>query len=108
MGGRQISAREREWLNQELGFWRSAGLIAPDQLQRIQDCYETLGDGKARKRSLARFARSWNGNDLRFGIEAFYVQEGTGKELERLRNSGQLSAEIAVTPWGQARLCGLE
>jgi uncharacterized membrane-anchored protein len=41
---------------------------------------------------------------LRFGIEAFYVQEGRGLEWERLRNSRQLSAEIALTSWGQAAL----
>ena len=40
----------------------------------------------------------------RFGIEAFYVQEGEGLALERLRNRGDLSAEIAVAPWGQATL----
>lgn len=50
---------------------------------------------------MSRFARTWGGNDLRFGIEAWYVQEGTGKQIERLRNAGQLSAETAMTPWGQ-------
>ena len=55
-----------------------------------------------------RFARSSDGNDLRFGIEAYYVQEGHGLALEQQRNASQLSAEIAVTPWGQAALCGLK
>lgn len=55
-----------------------------------------------------RYAPSWGGNQLKFGIEAFYVQEGTGKVLEQLRNSHQLSAEIALTPWGQATLCVLK
>lgn len=41
---------------------------------------------------------------LQFGIEAYYVQEGQGKVLETLRNSNQLSAEIAVAPWGKAKL----
>ena len=41
---------------------------------------------------------------LQFGIEAYYVQEGKGKELEELMRSRKLSAEIAVAPWGQAKL----
>jgi uncharacterized membrane-anchored protein len=55
-----------------------------------------------------RYANSWGGNQLQFGIEAFYVQEGTGKVLEKLRNANQLSAEIALAPWGQATLCALK
>jgi len=55
-----------------------------------------------------RYANSWGGNQLQFGIEAFYVQEGTGKVLEQLRNANQLSAEIAIAPWGQATLCSLK
>ncbi|MEX0977960.1 MAG: GDYXXLXY domain-containing protein, partial [Pirellulales bacterium] len=54
-----------------------------------------------------KFSRGWGGNDLRFGIEALYVEEGEGRRLEQLRNTGQLSAEIALTPWGQAKLCGV-
>ena len=41
---------------------------------------------------------------VQFGIEAYYVQEGKGMEWERLRNSRKLSAEIALAPWGQAKL----
>ncbi|MES2792009.1 MAG: GDYXXLXY domain-containing protein, partial [Planctomycetota bacterium] len=41
---------------------------------------------------------------LQFGIEAFYVQEGKGKAIEDLMRSKKLSAEIAVAPWGQAKL----
>jgi uncharacterized membrane-anchored protein/uncharacterized membrane protein len=41
---------------------------------------------------------------VQFGIEAYYVQEGQGLELERLQRANQLSAEIAVAPWGQAKL----
>jgi hypothetical protein len=49
-----------------------------------------------------------DGNALHFGIEAFYVEEGRGKSLEDLRNANQLSAEIALTSWGQATLCALK
>jgi uncharacterized membrane-anchored protein len=55
-----------------------------------------------------RVAHSWGGNQLQFGIEAFYVQEGSGKVLEKLRNANQLTAEIALAPWGQATLCALK
>lgn len=44
---------------------------------------------------------------VQFGIEAYYVQEGSGKALEDLRNAHQLNAEIAVAPWGQAKLVRL-
>jgi uncharacterized membrane-anchored protein len=54
-----------------------------------------------------KFARGWGAGDLHFGIEALYVEEGEGRRLEQLRNAGQLSAEIALTPWGQAKLCGV-
>ena len=41
---------------------------------------------------------------VKFGIEAFYVQEGTGGEWERLRNARRLAAEVALAPWGKAKL----
>lgn len=41
---------------------------------------------------------------LRFGIEAYYVQEGTGLEFERAIGERRLSAEVALTSWGQATL----
>jgi uncharacterized membrane-anchored protein len=44
------------------------------------------------------------GGSLRLGIEAYYVQEGAGRELEQARNARQLAAEVAVAPWGQAAL----
>ena len=44
---------------------------------------------------------------LQYGIEAYYVQKGQGKALEELVSSKKLSAEIAVAPWGQAKLVRL-
>jgi hypothetical protein len=41
---------------------------------------------------------------MRFGIEAFFVPEGAGKEWEKLRQDGDLLAEIAVLPDGRAGL----
>jgi uncharacterized membrane-anchored protein len=44
---------------------------------------------------------------LKFGIEAYYVQEGTGIRYEQAIRDRQLSAELAVTSSGQAALKGL-
>lgn len=41
---------------------------------------------------------------MRFGIEAFYVQEGQGRAWEQAAVQGNLLAEISVAPWGQAKL----
>ena len=46
-------------------------------------------------------------NRLEFGIEAFYVQEGKGREYERAVRDRRLSAEIALTSGGHAALRGL-
>jgi uncharacterized membrane-anchored protein len=45
--------------------------------------------------------------NLKFGIEAYYVQEGTGLIYEQAIQKRQLSAELAVTSDGQAALRGL-
>jgi uncharacterized membrane-anchored protein len=48
------------------------------------------------------------GHDLlEFGIEAYYVQEGTGRDYERAAREKRLSAEIALTSGGQAALRAL-
>jgi uncharacterized membrane-anchored protein len=44
---------------------------------------------------------------LKFGIEAYYVQEGTGRVYEQAIRDRKLSAELAVSPSGQAALRGL-
>ena len=44
---------------------------------------------------------------VKFGIEAYYVQEGTGLRYEQAIRDRQLSAELAVTSSGQAALRGL-
>ncbi len=41
---------------------------------------------------------------LSFGIEQYFVQEGRGLDLERLRNRGNLSVEIVISPWGRAKI----
>jgi uncharacterized membrane-anchored protein len=44
---------------------------------------------------------------LQFGIESYYVQEGTGHRYEQAIRDRKLSAELAVTSGGQAALKGL-
>ena len=44
---------------------------------------------------------------LEFGIETFYVPEGTGHRYEDAARQWHLTAEIALAPWGQAKLRGL-
>ncbi len=44
---------------------------------------------------------------VRYGIESFFVPEGTGRELEALVREKKLSALIAVDPEGNAGIKGL-
>jgi uncharacterized membrane-anchored protein len=44
---------------------------------------------------------------LKFGIESYYVQEGTGRMYEQAIRDRRLSAELAVTSGGQAALRAL-
>jgi uncharacterized membrane-anchored protein len=44
---------------------------------------------------------------LEFGIESYYVQQGTGREYEEAIRSRRLSAEVAVAPDGKAALRAL-
>jgi uncharacterized membrane protein/uncharacterized membrane-anchored protein len=70
------------------------------------------GDGVTLKRPesgpyLKGYAGMRRFGQIRFGIEAFYVKEGTGNTWEKLRNQGLLVAEIGVLPDGRAGLVGL-
>jgi uncharacterized membrane-anchored protein len=70
------------------------------------------GDGITLKRPesgpyLKGFTGSRRFGQIRFGIEAFYVKEGTGSTWEKLRNQGLLVADIGVLPDGRAGLVGL-
>jgi uncharacterized membrane-anchored protein len=44
---------------------------------------------------------------VKFGIESYYVEEGTGRRYEQAIRDRQLTAELAVTSGGQAALRGL-
>jgi uncharacterized membrane-anchored protein len=47
------------------------------------------------------------GSGIEFGIESYYVQEGTGHKYEEAIRNHRLWAEVAVAPDGQAALKGL-
>jgi uncharacterized membrane-anchored protein len=44
---------------------------------------------------------------VKYGIESYFVEEGTGRMYEQAIRNRKLSAELAVTPSGQAALRGL-
>lgn len=58
MERRQISARVRQWLCEELQVWRAGGILADNQAARIFDLYETADQSASRRRSLAMYALS--------------------------------------------------
>lgn len=100
-------------------YWR---YWSRDQWMEERTVYVTLepdADGKlwrsakasVNKPASGRFIRGkyirygWRGlPEIRFGIEAFYVQEGKGKELEQARNARHLTAEVALLSSGKAAL----
>ena len=75
------------------------------------------GDGRHSRAGRYSFVPPQHGTYLRgkivgsgrieYGIESFYVQEGQGRRYEQAVRSGQLTAEIAVAPDGQAVLRNL-
>jgi uncharacterized membrane protein len=56
MTRREISERHRQWLTAEMESWRTAGVLAADQPERILALYESPQDASARSHSSAMFA----------------------------------------------------
>jgi uncharacterized membrane-anchored protein len=96
------------------------GLTKSSQDSRGQVVYVTLvpdadgvhftgGEVSIDRPSSGKFIRGtlegWN--RITFGIESYYVQEGTGHNYEAAVRQGHLSAEVAIAPDGQAALRGL-
>lgn len=52
--------------------------------------------------------RHYGSSSLHFGIEAFYVPEGAGRDYEDAARKHSLTAQIVLTSWGQAKLRSLE
>ena len=85
-----------------------------------REIYVTLAadsDGRHWSATSATFERPTSGRfmkgkivgpgNIEFGIESFFVQEGKGKEYEEARTAHRLSAEVALTADGVARLKNL-
>jgi len=107
-------------------FWATEGTPPPGDRRKDlpEDIFVYLpftvgADGLARPGKLGLAApsdgpylRGYAGGrrrrDIRFGIEAFYVKEGTGRDYEKLMRTGLLLAEIAVLPNGRAGLVELK
>ncbi len=54
-----------------------------------------------------RIDHSWSKEVfVKYGVEKYYVPEGTGKSLEEKAN--RLIVHMKVAPWGQAKIEGLE
>lgn len=54
-----------------------------------------------------RVSYSWNdGIAVMYGLEKYYVPEGTGKPLEQ--KASRLAVRLKVAPWGQGKIEGLE
>lgn len=54
-----------------------------------------------------RIDNSWDeAVRIKYGIEKYYVPEGTGKELEK--QAGSMIAKVKIASWGQKKLEGLE
>lgn len=50
---------------------------------------------------------SWNEEiSVKYGLEKYYVPEGTGRELER--KASDMVVRVKAAPWGQAKISGLE
>jgi uncharacterized membrane-anchored protein len=50
---------------------------------------------------------SWDESiSIEYGLERYYVPEGTGHDLEA--KAGDMTARVKIAPWGQARIMGLE
>lgn len=47
---------------------------------------------------------SYGNAEIVYGIESFYVPEGTGRKYEDAARAHKLTAEIALAPWGMAKL----
>ncbi|WP_246066788.1 GDYXXLXY domain-containing protein [Paenibacillus koleovorans] len=65
----------------------------------------SVGEGEAVLKG--RVDYSWNeAIVVKYGLERYYIPEGTGKELEQ--RAGDLIVQVKVASWGQSRIVGLE
>jgi uncharacterized membrane-anchored protein len=54
-----------------------------------------------------RVTSSWDESiRIQYGLERYYVPEGTGKELEQAASN--MIVRVKIAPWGQMRISGME
>lgn len=80
----------------------------PSGMMRPEAVYDKKPDAAEGQVVLkGRSAYSWEQEiSVEYGVERYYVPEGTGKELEE--KADNLIARMKVAPWGQARIESLE
>ncbi len=99
----------RTWYSWERDAWLEGRTVyvtlEPDASGRcwhgVKASLEKPASGKFIR---GRYVRSWGNVNVEFGIEAYYVQEGTGGKLEQARNARHLVADVALMPSGKAAL----
>ncbi|MDF2815384.1 MAG: hypothetical protein K0Q81_1584 [Paenibacillus sp.] len=78
------------------GIYRPIGAYA--------DKPEVNGDEVVLK---GRVSYSWDeAITVKYGLERYYIPEGTGAELEK--QTGDTIVQVKIAPWGQMRITGLE
>ena len=45
---------------------------------------------------------------LRYGLERYYVPEGSGLRLEKAGHTKPLKVRVSIAPWGQSRITGVQ
>lgn len=78
----------------------------PDSLSTALGVYAVAPRPNANQAVL----RGWIGDvyqhslGLRYGLERYYVPEGSGLRLEKLGQTRPLRVRVSIAPWGQSRI----
>lgn len=76
----------------------SPGLLAlKGKVQRLDENMQSVAGRIVKRRTL----------HVRYGIEQYYVQEGTGHQIERPRGNEKVSVRVAIDARGQAGILAL-
>ncbi|WP_345237940.1 GDYXXLXY domain-containing protein [Hymenobacter saemangeumensis] len=106
----------------DTSLWRGPGRV-PDRgrrvwvlLRRASPAWQAAGVyGEAPATTAdqvalpAQVENSWRGISLRYGLERYYIPEGSGQRLEKAAaDSAGLLVRVQVASWGTVRLQGVE
>jgi uncharacterized membrane-anchored protein len=107
--GLDVSRTYGRWRHRALGDQTVYVSLAPEPDGRL---YRATGMSITRPASgkfiKGTYRDDWGRRRLTFGIESFYVSEGTGRKYEDAQRTRHLAAEVALTRWGQAALKDLK